>query len=416
MSPQKKPRKPAPKPSKPKAAAAQGWKPQPSEPTAAQLVKRFAGFGVTRELLKAKAKLIEYMRSPETLERAAFERRGDPAKIGAECFAGVSIGPRVRKGKTGKQVCVVVKVKQKVRDKSRIADSVRLDKLKSEIGADIDVVEVAQPAVSSAVDWGTIILPGGNTDQQLDPPSCGCSVGPQGSGLTGTCGAVVFAGDGDKHILSNNHVLAGLVGTIQPDGISNGLPDGHPIQHVGRADDSGGAKPIALLASDTPSLRLSRFESNNMQVSLLDAALARCDPSGAVLPQLIEVGNIQPDPLPSGQITPGMRVQKVGRTTGLTHGIVSNDADHMTPAIGYQLNNGDKVFARFNNVFAVQSAGGGVFSDRGDSGSIILTDPDDEDEDPQAIGLLFAGNGQLTWFFPMDFVFEELNIIEFHRT
>lgn len=74
-----------------------------------------------------------------------------------------------------------------------------------------------------------------------------------------------------------------------------------------------------------------------------------------------------------------MEVVKYGRTTGLTYGtIVSRSNDSRVESGDQQVN--------FSDQFEVNSPGRGVFSQGGDSGSLIVAV-----KTKKAVGLLFAG-------------------------
>src|SRR5262249_24090317 len=160
----------------------------------------------------------DYVRSYETIQRAAFERR--PGRVGPEMFVGSYIGPRLRNGQLIDQTCVVALVRQKVRDKARICESCRLDELKDQIGADIVVCPVGR---TGTTDW-TVEIPDGLMYTEEKPIKCGATIGPySGTSPTGTLGALVLGHDNKLYILSNNHVLAGVSGII--DGVYPvGLP------------------------------------------------------------------------------------------------------------------------------------------------------------------------------------------------
>jgi hypothetical protein len=80
-----------------------------------------------------------------------------------------------------------------------------------------------------------------------------------------------------------------------------------------------------------------------------------------------------------GDLPSAKKVAKVGRTTGETQGeITAFELDGVT--VDYDGKN-----AVFDNIVEIASHSG-LFSDGGDSGSLIVTDPD-----LQAVGLLFAG-------------------------
>jgi S1-C subfamily serine protease len=104
-------------------------------------------------------------------------------------------------------------------------------------------------------------------------------------------------------------------------------------------------------------------------------------------------------PAPSG-VAPaiiGDRVFKVGRTTGLTHGTIT-DVSTVVGPVGYDP--GECWFARS---IVVEGVNGTLFSDHGDSGSAVVKD------NGEVIGLLYAGNGQQTYVCPVDEVQRALN-------
>ena len=76
-----------------------------------------------------------------------------------------------------------------------------------------------------------------------------------------------------------------------------------------------------------------------------------------------------------------MRVQKSGRTTQYRRGYI--DAINVTVNVSYAPLGG---VARFVRQFRVRGSSG-IFSDRGDSGSLVTTYPGNN-----PVGLLFAGN------------------------
>ncbi len=80
----------------------------------------------------------------------------------------------------------------------------------------------------------------------------------------------------------------------------------------------------------------------------------------------------------------GMRVHKVGRTTGYTRGVVFDVAVDVTVDYGFGR-------ATFGDQVLVRGERGGAFSDHGDSGSVIV---DRRTKRPTA--LLFAGSSTHT--------------------
>ena len=176
----------------------------------------------------------------------------------------------------------------------------------------------------------------------------------------GTVGC--FVGRGTKtFVLSNNHVLAD----------ENAGKPGDAILQPGPID--GGKRPgdvIAVLA------RFVRLVSRGTNV--MDCALAELRP--AVGFDVVPLGmrrHLNPDPAPPED---GVRVEKVGRTTGHTRGrVTAFEVDDVV--VRYDFGN-----ARFDGQIEIVGRGP-AFSAGGDSGSLIFTSGDRK---PYA--LLFAGS------------------------
>jgi hypothetical protein len=391
-----------------------GWVKQPPPPTIEEIVQKgvYAEFGATRELLEAQERLHDYMDSSETIERAAFERRR-PGMVGPESLVGSYIGRRYeqRKGRFTEEMCVVGTVEVKV-DKQQVCDSCRLDSLADKVGAPIDVVPVGRPRT---MDW-TIELPPGLVLAENPPIRCGTTIGPyDGTAPTGTFGALVLGNDNRRYILSNNHVLAGVSGVW--DGIGVGLPVGTEIRHPGKADQGSGPDIRIGALSKASELRLSQSQGNAPD-NTLDAALAEADPPSATQQFFHYFGAIAQQPMQT--IPRNATVQKIGRTTERTVGEILGVAGR-TPPIGYVMgrdlwNRSILAYGCFLDVLVIRSVDGKKFSDRGDSGSIILAD---ESPRPRAVGLLFAGGTdqqtgiEVTYAIPMARVFDKLGIARF---
>lgn len=174
---------------------------------------------------------------------------------------------------------------------------------------------------------------------------------------TGTFGCLVEDETECIHILSNNHVLAN----------SNSASLGDSILQPG-AHDGGNQNrdTIAQLAAYIP----IDFQGLNR----VDAALAEPLNYSDVLPDIPHMGCV------AGIANPrlNIRVLKFGRTTGLTFGIlIARNATIKVNMGGHEVLFEDQI---------VITGDRGRFSDRGDSGSLIL------DRNRYAIGLLFAGS------------------------
>jgi hypothetical protein len=206
------------------------------------------------------------------------------------------------------------------------------------------------------------------TDKWPLPVPIGVSTGNANECSAGTIGARVVDGAGNVFALSNNHVYAlenagnsgddilqpGLYDTkcrLRRNNNIGSLYDWEPLKFDGTAnyiDAAIAASSTSLLGNNTPS-------------------------NGYGIPS----STIEPDPY-------GLTVQKYGRTTSLTTGLVY--AINYAGPIGY-----DSGTAYFENQILILSTTS-PFSKSGDSGSLIVTV-----DGLNPIGLLFAGDNTGTW-------------------
>jgi hypothetical protein len=200
------------------------------------------------------------------------------------------------------------------------------------------------------------VLAFARTDR-VRPLQIGVSIG-EVDVTAGTLGCFVSTG-GEARILSNNHVLAdedrarpGAV-VVQP-GVADGGRD--PADRVGVLDRAVALRDDAANAVDA-ALATVEVDRDARTVAGLG------DLSGATLaPDRAE------------------RVAKLGRTTELTRGrVTAFELDGVT--VQYE-----RGTLRFDDQIEVHGDAG-PFSQGGDSGSLIVADPDLD-----AVGLLFAGN------------------------
>ncbi|MFH1559849.1 MAG: hypothetical protein ABID84_00320 [Chloroflexota bacterium] len=204
----------------------------------------------------------------------------------------------------------------------------------------------------------------------------------------GTLGARVTDGT-NVYALSNNHVYAqentGEVGDriLQPGRVDM------TEQACGSLDEIDAAV-IGTLHGFVP-ITFSWKASNTV-----DAAIAATTVG--------EVGNSTPS---DGYGTPssvpvgaelGQAVQKYGRTTGLTKGVVT--AVNATVNVGYYSGT-----ARFVDQIIIETETG-TFSAGGDSGSLIVTD----DGSNSPVGLLFAGSDTVTVANRIDLVLDAFGV------
>lgn len=199
--------------------------------------------------------------------------------------------------------------------------------------------------------------------QRHRPLVPGVSVGHErvSAGTLGAFVEMLRGPAGVRYLLSNNHVLAD----------EDRARKGDLVLQPGRAD--GGRAPTDAIAHFERAVRLKRAGN------LVDAALARVD-DGVVIDASAVRGLGRLLEARTEALAPGDPVAKLGRTTGLTRGVVSAiEVDRVI--VGY-----DQGERRFDDQVEISPAGRVPFSRGGDSGSLIV------DGGRHAAALLFAGN------------------------
>lgn len=217
----------------------------------------------------------------------------------------------------------------------------------------------------------------------------------------GTIGARVKDEGGNVYALSNNHVYAN----------QNDADIGDSILQPGTFD--GGSDPADKIGElfDFEVIDFSIFGSNTM-----DAAIAGTTPSelgqatlpqGYGMPNSIIFGDMDRDGFfDNKNDLLQLPVQKFGRTTGLTHGQISEI--NVTSAVCYA--NCSDLFesklAWFEDQISIISNTTAAFSGGGDSGSLVLTD----DPDKHPVALLFAGSENSTLANRIDLVLDRFDV------
>jgi hypothetical protein len=207
--------------------------------------------------------------------------------------------------------------------------------------------------------------------------------------VIGTLGCFVVLADGSTAVLSNNHVLAGE---------NRGLKGKDRILQPGNLTFTS-AEQVATLTdfiSLNPSPPKARPALGNVLFNAVDAAVAKLEQGMAFTPTFLPA---RQQPAPHGLGTPkvGDKVFKIGRTTGLTNGAITAVGTVVGP-IPYDPGN-----CWFNQQFEIVGDSGTLFSDHGDSGSVIVSTTG------EVMGLLYAGNGTQTYACPIQTVLAALN-------
>ena len=178
--------------------------------------------------------------------------------------------------------------------------------------------------------------------------------------------------------MSNNHVIAG----------ENQLPKGTQIVQPGAEQPPFVTQSQDVFASLEAFVPINFPSPGNPITNRLDAAVARVIDPGLVQTASM-YGGLRFNPSQVVRPYPGMEVTKVGRTTGITRGLVTS-----TLVQGQKVNYGtlqQPRIAVFDDVLHAISHDGSPFSNPGDSGSVIL-----EEESAYPVALLFAGDGLRT--------------------
>lgn len=195
-------------------------------------------------------------------------------------------------------------------------------------------------------------------------------------GYVGTLGCMVRLADGSPGMLSNAHVLADC---------GRGQCGHDRIMQAGGCRFFSAPEHVAVLEASLPLVAeppgVTHF--GGLTLNTGDAAVARLLPGMAHIPGYLPMRGV-PAPVGTAMPVPGDAVFKVGRTTGLTRGVV--DRVGLVDSVPYPHG-----LCWFEEVFSVRADGDDEFADDGDSGSAVLR------SDGTVLGLLFASasNGVL---------------------
>jgi len=202
----------------------------------------------------------------------------------------------------------------------------------------------------------------------------------------GTLGSMVQDASNNQFILSNNHVIAD----------QNTAKSGDRIVQPGLEDVTCLKSPTNSVATFSKAIHINFAGGNNS----VDAAIAAVEP-GMVSPDILFIGDIA-----SSVATPtiALPVQKMGRTTCLTTGLIA--ALNANVVVNYSDGKKPKLANFTNQILVTGSNKTPAFGGPGDSGSLIVT----QDTCPQAVGLLFAGSATVTIANPISDVLSKLGV------
>ena len=277
----------------------------------------------------------------------------------AQNVVGVGVGTKFSEGQETTIQCVRFYVERKIH-KDALASK---DLLPTEIdGVPTDVIATGRFVMRTTADDNKKrrrpVQPGLSVGFKFPPPK-------QGFVMAGTLGAIVVR-DGRRFLLSNNHVLA-----------ENGLITlGSPIFQPGLLD--GGNISSDQVATLTQMVVIKPTGFNKVDCAIAEV-LDLIQTKARLMPRVGALKSAQPV---AAMI--GMQVEKTGRTTGYTRGDVFDLSADVN--VEYEDAAGNPFVASFEDQIIVTSSGV-MFSDAGDSGSLIV-----DRATKRATGLLFAGS------------------------
>jgi len=294
---------------------------------------------------------------------------------GQNNLMGLGVGLKHTNGKPTGDIAIRVFVRKKVAE-SRVSRNALVKPFIN--GYPTDVVEIGIPRPLSTGSSFAAPFPCG-----------GVLIHNEGIKLTngkfeaGTLGCLVQIGDA-LCLMTCNHVIANL----------NQARVGDPINVDGTT--------IATLFMAAPLL-------DPPSANTVDVAVAKIIP-GTVSNSLVGLPLVPPA---TPDVLPNDIVKKSGAETQVRTGTVSDV--HFESSVPYEFQGidlGNNVTIEknyiFHDQFLVQSQPGPMFSEEGDSGSIVLNDDD------QPIGLLFAGDGKgFTFVNPIKYIVASLGITQF---
>jgi hypothetical protein len=314
----------------------------------------------------------------ESLEGGTGQAQAFAARGGFAAFAtpitnvhATGVGVRVRGGEVHPEDFVIkVYVFDKI-DLGANTPSLTAQRYK-DVEIDVEHLPIQEALMATGA-------PGIPNRQRHRPIPGGVSIAPINEAFVGTLGCFlrrVASGTEQIFALSNNHVMADV----------NRLPIGTPIVQPGpEIAPSQIGDVFAALSAFTP----VQFPTAKLTpvVNRFDAAIAIVADRNLISTRTI-LGIANYTPTLQAPV-PGMRVIKSGRTTGVTTGVIT-----ATRVNGVQINYGTRTnprIATFNDTIEIIGDAGVPFSDRGDSGSVILNR-----DTGRPVALLFAGDGRTT--------------------
>lgn len=319
------------------------------------------------------------------------KERHQPQLLQKENVVGVGVGYKKVKGERTDTVGIVLFVEEKVPQKALKKEDIIPEEIE---GVPTDVQVGVFKALSSQ---------GKRRTEKWRPAPGGVSIGHY-KGSSGTLGTLVYDRSGEKLILSCNHVLAcaneGRIGdpVLQPGPCDGGRNPDEIAQLYGftplffsvENNVTGAASVTARVVNTLFDMTKSPYRFVPVRTctkeNTHDAALALPARDACVDDTILGIGMVDGCSLPEL----GMHVEKSGRSTGHTKGVVET----VETAVRVRYPGCRK--AVFSHQVVVD-----LRSQDGDSGAVVVTEK-------KAVGLLFAGSESLSVCSPLSPVLNAL--------
>ncbi|MEV5375068.1 hypothetical protein AB0L26_03705 [Streptomyces nondiastaticus] len=309
---------------------------------------------------------------PSVAELVAVKQKVEQQFLDQPNVTGIDVGYKEVGGELTDQIAVRVHVARKT-DDIPSADRVpeRLEGFVTDVVERVYELQVASRPVDMTALADT---------RHVSTLKGGVSMGPSrvidGSVFAGTLGAIVVDNATQaKAALTNFHVAA----------VDSTFEIGDRM-----------VQPSLIDTGEAPQGEFGALLRATLSTAV-DGALISIDPGRATSCEVDGIGPVRG----TKKAALGMSVRKRGRTTGLTHGSV----DGVSGSIQVDYGDGLGVHTLKNQVSITADASrNAMFSDHGDSGSVIV------DDDGFVVALLFAGAGSSTSANPIASVLSELNI------
>ncbi len=226
----------------------------------------------------------------------------------------------------------------------------------------------------------------------------------------GTLGAVVQDQNGNQYILSAAHAIAVAESINVPSGY---LPSFSNVPITQPSADEYAAEQQIRTCAGVASLVSTPMPTPSIQVGTLGIVVPPSFAKGSAIPAEVALaavvpGTVSPNILgipafsgtPMTMVKKGVNVQKSGEMTGLTFGTVTKmnmmyPVSFCAEAPNSFSKNCPMKPATLLSVFQIKGISGKPFSNFGDSGALILTNPA-AGMCPQPVGMLEAGSGKTT--------------------